>query len=222
VCYSLEASINAGLGLGLAGIVLTKRAWAYDRSMICFAMFPLIFSLHQFVEAVNWYGLENPFPGKDFFLYLYTIIAFLFWPIFTPIAAAVADHNEKRREFWHVMTVCGIILAFYLSIKLAGANGIDVSVVKHSLAYDPLFDRPPLMIDAIYVALTVVPLVCLDNRAIKIFGGAVFFTFIYAVIEARQSWYSVWCMSAAGLSLILAFAVKREPRKIENKLERLQ
>jgi hypothetical protein len=68
------------------------------------------------------------------------------------------------------MTVSGIILAFYLSIKLSGANGIDVSVVKHSLAYDPLFDRPPLMIDAIYVALTVVPLVCLDNRAIKIFG----------------------------------------------------
>jgi len=84
------------------------------------------------------------------------------------------------------MTVCGIILAFYLSIKLTGANCIDVSVVKHSLAYDPLFDRPPLMIDAIYVALTVVPLVCLDNRAIKIFGGAVFFTLIYAVIEARH------------------------------------
>jgi hypothetical protein len=29
-------------------------------------------------------------------------------------------------------------------------------------------------------------------------------------------------MSAAGLSLILAFAVKRELRRIENKLERLQ
>lgn len=222
MCYSLEASINAGVGLGLVGFILVKRARVFDKTMICFAMFPVVFSIHQFIEAANWYGLEHPFPGKNIFLYLYTIIAFMFWPIFTPIAAARAEKDIKRKELWNLMAACGIIVSFYLSIKLAGADGIDVSVVKHSLAYDPLFDRPPLMIDAIYIALTVIPLICMENKFIKLFGVSVLLTFMYSVLEMRQSWYSVWCMSAALLSLMLSFAIQKEPKKVEKFIENAQ
>jgi len=60
---------------------------------------------------------------REFFRYLYTIIAFLVWPVLTPLAAALAEIDPRRNRVWALMTGCGILLALYLSIKLAGADG---------------------------------------------------------------------------------------------------
>jgi hypothetical protein len=213
MCYSLEASVVAGAGLAVAGAGMVAKAARNDRRMLGFAAFPLVFSLHQFTEGAVWSSIAHPVAGDEFFRYLYTIIAFLVWPVLTPHAAAVAETDPARRRIWNGMVHCGMLLAFYLAFKLAGAQGIDVSVVRHSLAYDPLFERPPLIVDLVYVLLTVVPLVCFANRAINLFGVAVFATFIYSLIENRAAWYSVWCLAAALFSFILAFAIQRETRE---------
>lgn len=210
MCYSLEASVNAGIGLGIAGAAMVAKAWRGDRRLVLFAAFPLVFSIHQLIEGVNWFAIAHPFPGDENFRYLYTIVAFMAWPVLTPYAAAAAETDPRRRKIWSAMGGFGLVLAAYLGVKLAGADGVAVSVVGHSLAYDPLFERPPLIIDFFYVALTVAPLVSMDNRALKIFGAAVFVTFVYSVVEARAAWYSVWCMAAAAFSLIIAFAIQRE------------
>jgi hypothetical protein len=213
MCYSFEASMNAGVGLGIAGVAMVAKALRSDRRLVWFAAFPLVFSVHQFVEAVNWRAYFHPFRGDEAFRYLYTMIAFLVWPVLTPIAAWRAETNPSRRALWRALCGCGVALSVYLSAKLAYADGIDVSVVDHSLAYDPLFERPPLIAHFTYVALTVIPLVSMDNRALKIFGALVFATFVYSIVEARAAWYSVWCMAAAMFSFTIAFAFEREQRR---------
>jgi len=213
MCYSLEASVNAGVGLAVAGIAMVSKALRHDRRRVYFAAFPLVFSVHQFVEAVNWRAWAHPFAGDEAFRYLYTIIAFLVWPILTPFAAAAAETNSWRRRVWRAMCGCGVLLAIYLTAKLVAADGIDVRVIGHSLAYDPLFERPPLIVDFVYVALTVVPLVSMDDAALKFFGAMVFATFVYAVVESRPAWYSVWCMAAALFSFSIAFAIEGEKKR---------
>lgn len=210
MCFSLEASINAGLGLAVVGAATVYRAARFDRRMLGFAVFPLVFAVHQLVEGVVWYSIAHPFDGAQAFRYIYTIIAFMVWPVLTPLAAAIADTNERRRRIWTRLTGVGIALALYLAVKLVGADGIELSVVGHSLAYDPMYERPPLIVDAVYVALAIAPLVTLDNRVLKLFGAAVFVAFVYSIIETRAAWYSVWCMSAAFFSLMIAFAIRRE------------
>lgn len=209
MCYSLEASVTAGLGLGLAGFGMVSKALRHDRRMLVFAAFPLVFSVHQFTEGAVWLTLHDPERGQPF-RYLYTLIAFTVWPVLTPFAAAYAEADPERQRLWRLMGGTGVILAVYLILKLAGSDGIDLTVVRHSLAYDPLFERPPLIADFLYVVLTVVPLVCCERRGVALFGLAVFGTFVFALVENRPAWYSLWCLAAAVFSLILALAIQEE------------
>jgi len=218
MCYSLGASVTAGLGLGLAGFGMVSKALRHDRRMLIFAAFPLVFSLHQFTEGAVWYTLNDAEAGQPF-RYLYTLIAFTVWPVLTPYAAAYAAVDFERRRLWRLFGRVGIILAAYLIFKLAGADGIDLTVVRHSLAYDPLFERPPLVVDFLYLLLTVVPLVCSDRRGVVLFGLTVFGTFVFALVQNRPAWYSLWCLIAAVFSLILAFAIESERSSDFNKLE---
>ena len=208
MCYSLEASINAGVGLAVVGAAMVHKALRSDRRMMGFACFPLVFSVHQFAEGVVWYSIAHPFQGDHAFRYIYTIIAFMVWPVLTPFAAAIAETTVARKRIWTAMCGFGMALALYLAVKLIGADGIDVSIVKHSIAYDPQFERPPLVVDIVYLILTVVPIVSLDNKALKLFGATVFLTFVYSILQNRAAWYSVWCMSAAVFSLIISFAIR--------------
>lgn len=208
MCYSLEASVIAAAGLGLAGVGMVTRALHDDRRMIVFAAFPLVFSLHQLTEAAVWFTLHDWTAGQPVRI-LYTLIAFTVWPVLTPFAAAHAETDPERRKVWLLMCGIGVALAAYLIAKLAFSGGIDLSVYRHALAYDPLFDRPPIIAHILYVGLTVVPLLCSSRRAVQAFGVAVFATFVLALAANRPAWYSVWCMAAALFSLILAFGIER-------------
>lgn len=208
MCYSLAASINAGIGLGVVGFFLVKRARAFDTRMIIYAYFPVVFSVHQLIEAVNWYATETSFHGDSFFRYLYSIIAFGFWPICIPLAAATAEQRLEWRKLWWWMVGAGVCLAIYLWAKLAFAEGLESSIVQHSLAYKPLFEDPPQAVIGAYVALAVLPSILFRNLAVNVFGWLVFGSFILSVIEARPAWYSVWCMAAAVASLSIAFAIR--------------
>jgi len=212
MCYSFAASVNASAALGLVGAATVYRAWRQDRRMLGFAVFPLVFSLHQASEGVVWWSVTHPFQGAEAFRYVYTAIAFLVWPVLTPFAAALAETDPARRKIWTYMYHLGALLALYLTVLLVTAGGIALSVHKHSLAYDPGFDRPPAIVDLAYLALTVVPLVAFENRALRIFGVLVFATFVYALSQNRPAWYSLWCMAAAVFSFVIAFAVKQDEK----------
>jgi hypothetical protein len=206
MCYSFEASLTAGIGLGLAGYGMVTKAWRCDRRMLIFAAFPFVFSFHQFTEGAVWLTVGDWQAGQPF-RFLYTLIAFALWPVLTPYAASFAETDPERRRLWLAMTGVGAVVATYLTARLVACDGVDLSVVRHSLAYDPLFDRPPLLVHFLYVTLTVVPLVASRRRGVALFGWAVLATFVLALIENRPAWYSVWCMAAALFSLVLAAAI---------------
>jgi hypothetical protein len=91
-----------------------------------------------------------------------------------------------RKRIWMRIRGRGILLALQLSAKPAGADGINISVVNHSLAHDPLFNRPPLITDLVYLAATVVPPESLENRAPNLFGVAAFISFVHAIVQASR------------------------------------
>lgn len=206
MCVSFEASLIAGSGLAALGVGSVVKARRNDPSLLLFACFPLVFSVHQFVEAVVWLSVAHPFSGQEAFRYLYTMIAFLVWPILTPAAAAYAD--PQRRKIWTSLCGLGVALSLYLSLKLALADGIDLRVSQHALAYDPLFETPPIIADLLYLALAVIPLVAQRQRALNLFGWSVFVSFVYSIVENRPAWYSLWCFTAAVFSALIIFAIR--------------
>lgn len=217
MCYSLSASISVGVGLGIIGSLLVGRARRCDQRMIIYACFPLVYSVHQLIEAVNWYAIKSPFDGDFIFRYLYCIIAFGFWPVLIPLAALVAEKRENWRNIWFLAVIAGFVLSGYLWIKLARASGLDVTVYRHSLAYKPLFDDPPALVIAAYLAITSLPSILSKNMAINVFGWLVFSSFFISVIASKPAWYSVWCMIAAVSSMLMAFAIGDSSGKNEQK-----
>jgi hypothetical protein len=218
MCYSFEASVTACVGLGLTGYGMVSKALRCDRRMLVFAAFPLVFSFHQLVEAGVWLTIGDWRAGQPF-RFLYTLIAFALWPALTPYAAAYAETDPERRRLWLGMTGVGLVVAAYLAARLVASEGVDLSVVRHSLAYDPLFERPPLLVHFLYVTLTVVPLVASRRRGVARFGWGVLATFVLALVENRPAWYSVWCMAAALFSFVLALAIGE---RRSSKLDELQ
>jgi hypothetical protein len=213
MCYSLEASFAAGSALAIVGFGAVKKALRHDRSMLLFSLFPVIFSLHQFVEGFVWHSVRDA-TGDTLFRHVYIGIAILLWPLLTPLAAAVAETDPLRKRLHSAFCVSGFVLAGYLTIKLANADGIDVQPIRHSLNYFIHFDaEPPMAVAATYAAVTVIPLLIFRDRIINLFGALVGAAFFYSIVETRQAWFSVWCFTAAVFSVVLFFAIRLQEEK---------
>jgi hypothetical protein len=181
--------------------------------MVVFAFFPLVFAAHQLVEAVVWRSMDHPFEESVIFRYAYVVIAFLVWPVLAPLAALIAETQPARKPFWKFLLLCGLALSAYLIVKLLASSGVDVTVNGPSLDYEVVYDSEPPAFPAIaYVVITMLSFLLLDNKAIRLVGVAIFLAFIYSILKMRVVWYSVWCMSAAIFSLMLALAVREEER----------
>jgi hypothetical protein len=208
MCVSAEASFAAGSVLAVAGVATVRRALRYDRSMLLFSLFPAIFALHQFIEGAVWLSVDGVID-QNIFRYLYIAIAFLLWPVLTPFASACAEKDPRWRTARYLVFVLGLMLGGYHAIKLARASGIDVKDIGHSLSYVIGYDtKPPAITKYVYAALTIVPLVTLRNRAINLMGALVGFSFIYSYVEMKAVWFSVWCLEAAIISLLVFFSIR--------------
>ena len=212
MCYSPETSFAAGSVLALVGVATIKKSLRYDRSMLVFSMFPAIFSVHQFIEGFVWLSIDGAIDGK-IFRYLYIFIAVLLWPILTPLAAVVSESDRTRRRARTVLFALGLILGGYLVVKLAKATGIEAKVVGHSISYIIHYDsRPPIFIDYAYATITIIPLVTLQNRIIRVIGILVGISFLYSYLEMREVWFSVWCLAAAAFSVLFLFSIRSADR----------
>ncbi len=201
MCYSLEASLAVGGALAFVGFATIKKAVRSNRSTA-------VFSLHQLIEGVIWSSIEHPFRASTVFQYSYIFIAFLVWPVLAPLASAVAATNHWWQRVWTFLFVCGLALAGYLSVKLAGSDGIEASVVGHSISYVVKYQTPPpIQLDYAYAAITVLPLLFFGNRIVTVIGFGVLATFVYSFFEMREVWFSVWCMAAAVFSGLFFFSI---------------
>jgi len=207
MCFSPEASFAVGSVLGIVGIVTIRKALRYDRTMLIFSLFPMIFSFHQFLEGAVWLSVDGALDGK-IFRYLYIYIAVLLWPVMTPLASAAAETDPLRRRVRYVLLAAGLALASYLAFKLATATGIEVKVVGHSLSYIIGYDpKLPVFTDYAYAAITLLSLLTSRNRVINALGVLVGISFLYTYVEMKEVWYSVWCMTAAVFSAFVFFSI---------------
>lgn len=187
-----------------------KRALRFDRSMLIFSLFPVVFSLHQFVEGGVWLSIYGLIDGK-ILRYLYIIIACLTWPVLSPLAALAAETNQRLKLAWGFLLAIGLALLGYQLTKIVEADGIGAVRVGHSISYIISYrSKPPGYVDYIYALATLLPLLFFKNRMINIFGIVVTISFLYSFYQMREVYFSVWCMSAALLSALVFFSIRKD------------
>src|SRR4029077_9118572 len=105
------------------------------------------------------------------------------------------------------------MLGGYLAFKLARASGVEVRDIGHSLSYVIGYEtKPPIFTRYAYAALTIIPLLTLQNRVINLMGALVGLCFLYSYFVMRDVWFSVWCLEAAMFSMLVFFSIR--PTKI--------
>ena len=170
-----------------------------------------MFSLHQFIGGIVWPSIKHPFYASAVVQYSYIFIAFLVWPVLAPLASAVATTDHWWRRVWTFLFACGLALEGYLSMKLAGADGIEASVVGRSISYVVKYPtRPPIQADYAYAAITALPLLFFGNKVVSVIGVGVLATFVYSFLEMREVWFSVWCMTAAVFGGLFFFSISND------------
>jgi hypothetical protein len=84
MCYSAEASF-------IASGVLTATSFSIaripkEKNSLPLSFIPLIIATHQFIEGFIWLGQDRLEAGffETAAVYLYVLIAYVFWPFFSP------------------------------------------------------------------------------------------------------------------------------------------
>jgi hypothetical protein len=132
MCFSLEADLIAGTVL-LPMAALSLREVRHVRELP-FASLPLLFSLHQFVEALVWAGTNGDVSaGVEHAAALaYLIFAFPVLPLLVPLAVLLLEPRGSRLRV-APFVVLGAVVATYFAVAVLDGP-IKVVVEAHALS----------------------------------------------------------------------------------------
>ena len=116
MCFSATASFSAAGILTLAGAATLAKAHHVREQPL--AAVPLIFALQQATEGLLWRTVPAGHQAGRSLATGFAILALIVWPIFTPLAIAMAETVRRRRRLILAMTVPGLGVAGYSALDI--------------------------------------------------------------------------------------------------------
>lgn len=220
MCFSAEASFGLSAVLLPAGGYCVWNAFHKNRRMLSLAVIPIAFGLQQFSEGWVWLGLHlNDMHLVRSASYFFLYFALSFWPFWIPLSAFLANPDSRRKPLLAAFTLLGLVGGLMLFLPLLSSPEVLATQIRHhSIYYE--FDRsaafawmPKLWWRVSYIVVVGVPMLIAPARGFMLLGIALI---IAAVVSQTFYWYaftSVWCFSAAILSLYLCYAFRQLPAK---------
>jgi len=209
VCFSPEADLLTGIvvsGVGIDALRHTKH-----RRYLPLALLPLLFGLHQLVEAVAWWGFEGRVPVRvgEMATWLYLAFAFVVVPPLVPWAVrSVEVDPARRRRLLPFVLLGAAVAAALLPGLLSGEAGGEVAC--RYIAYDTGVPYSGYVLP-FYVAATCGPMLASGSRRFVLFGVANLAAVGVLGWLLAGGVISLWCVWAAATSV----AIAREARVAE-------
>lgn len=200
MCFSLEADLVAGVAL-LPIAVLTLREVRHARE-VPFATLPLLFALHQLVEAVVWAGTEGDVSSglQHAAAMAYLIFAFPVLPILVPVAVLLLEPQGSRLRVAPFVALGGVVATYFAVAVFTGP--IEVVVHPHALAYVAHVNDAVLWTGLYIVAVIGAPLLS-GYPSLVAFGVVNFVGLTVAGLAYVEGFASLWCIWAAMSSILI-------------------
>jgi hypothetical protein len=210
MCFSAMASFTAAgvLGaLGAAGVTLAMRERALRA--LPFAAGPMLFAVQQLSEGFVWME-SNRAHGAclkgDPASVTFTLFAFAFWPVWIPLSAILLEPRLRRIQA--VLLGIGALIALYLLTCMIFAGGAQVTQsFRGNLLYD-LSVPGKYIVRGFYVAVTTGALLVSSHRELRWAGALFLLGFAVSYVLWNETYISVWCFFAAGVSAIHTYAIR--------------
>jgi hypothetical protein len=207
MCFSVEADVTVGL-LILPVAVASLREVRHVRE-VPFAALPLLFALHQFVEAVVWAGADGQVSAElqHAAAMAYLAYALPVLPTLVPMAVLLLEPRGARLRV-APFAALGAVVTAYLGWALI-AEPFSVIVHPHALEYDTAIPHGDIWALP-YIVAVIGPFVLSGYRSIVAFGWLNLVVLTVVAFAYVQAFVSLWCVFAACASgLVLLHMVRR-------------
>lgn len=211
MCFSATASfVTAGV-TGLAGAYALTRVDRWRDAPL--AATPLLFALQQGVEGLLWLELPRAPAGPlaAGLTLLYLLLAQVFWPVYAPAAALLAEPSATRRRLIAPLLLVGAAVGASLLwndlTHPASAAVLNCHVVYATGA------PASVGLEAAYLAAVSLPLLLSTRRALQALGVIVLAGCVATYLFYWQAFLSVWCFFAAAGSVVIVAHFDRARRR---------
>jgi hypothetical protein len=201
VCFSATANFVGSAVLGAVGVVTLTQV--KHRRELLFAMLPILFAIHQFIEGFVWLGLDgilSPVVAHDmgaaFMLYAQGLLPFLL-----PLSVLFFEPNAQSRRRMMPFVVLGGGTTLYILWALT-AYPLQLYVRSNSIVYINQATNNTA-VAVLYVIATCGSLFFSKIRMMVVFGGANLAILLIVMEVKRYAFTSLWCAYAAVASAII-------------------
>jgi hypothetical protein len=206
MCFSAEASFVSSGILTIGGIATLRQIRTPEQR--AFALFPLIFAGHQFIEGCLWLSRSYAMhPGLvEFLSHAFPFIAYVVWPMLVPFAI---DRLEDVAERKRLLLSCRIVGAglgiFYLYYIVKGP--VTAVFVNGSIHYEFYFSFW-ILSQWLYGFSIIGATLLSSHKIVTGFGIGLVISYNIAKQFYLASYPSVFCHLAAWLSLVIFLEIR--------------
>jgi hypothetical protein len=216
MCFSAPASFTASAVLAAVGAGVLCRL--KGKHLWPLALIPWFFAIQQFSEGVVWLSLSETTPtllalvAKNVFLFF----AFVFWPIWMPLSLWLVETDIWRKRLIFVCLGIGILTSLLLAFRIPHMAVMPYRCSIHYGGGLSLLQRSSLIALPIllsYGIATVLPLFLSSLKNMKILAVLVTLSGLAIYWIDQLFFVSMWCFSAAILSICLLFVRRKKQEK---------
>ncbi len=218
MCLSAPVSFVASGLLAGVGVAVVRRVGV--GRLLPLALLPCFFALQQFAEGVVWVTLKEPSAVGALARYVFGFFAYLFWPVWVPVAFWAAEGKPGRKQLLAAGVGMGLTLVVFSAFFLPH---IEVGGHCFSLHYflAPDFSKQFasatvgqwMQVGAILFGLAVIaPPFISSLKGMWLIGAGVLVAGVVIYAIDQQMFVSLWCFLAAAISLGMFFVLPGRSR----------
>lgn len=200
MCFSVEADVVAGVALlPVAGLALREVRCTRE---LPFALLPLVFAVHQLLEAFVWAGLSGDVSRhvQHTATIAYLLIAFPLLPLLLPLSVLLLEPQGARQRVAPFVALGGAV-AVYLGEAVL-AHPVTVIQHPHALEYSVQLSYGDFWA-VLYIGAVIGPSVLSGYPSIVLFGWLNLFGLTAAAVLYQEAFASLWCIWAAAMSVLV-------------------
>ena len=207
MCFAPEVDLLGGAAIAAIGFDTLRNV--DHPSVRPLAALPVVFGLHQVIEAFAWWGLDGRLPESvgNGAAWLYLAVAFGLLPWFVPWVVRWLEPDRRRRSYASTLVFLGVLVSIYLMVPVI-RGPIEVTDGGLYLSYSVSLTFGGAA-TALYVGTTCGALLLSSDRYLILYGLVNLVAVIVLATLTVTGVISLWCVWAAITSVAIAVHLRR-------------
>jgi hypothetical protein len=209
MCFSAQADVVMGVAVGAVGVDTLRHVT--DRRELPLALLPLLFAVHQLVEAFVWWGLDGTVPlglGRAAAV-AYLIIAFVL-PVLVPLTVVAIEPDRVRRRVMLGLAGLGAVVSTVLVLAVV-TDPVALADRGLHVSYDVGLGGGGVLTE-LYVVAVCGAFLASSSRRIVVFGALNLVAVAVLGFLTLDGVISLWCAWAAVTSVLIDLHLRTSHR----------